>query len=65
MRNSFKSGLFTLAIAVSISSCGDGDRANRGSKPDSEKTAIDTASKTIDTAKKAAVDTAKKDSVKK
>ena len=64
MRNSFKFGLLALAIAASISSCGDGDRANHGSKPDSEKTAIDTASKTIDTAK-AAVDTAKKDSVKK
>ena len=60
MRNSFKLGLLALVIVASISSCGDGDKANGSSK-----TPGDTVSKAIDSPKKATIDTVKKDSVKK
>lgn len=60
MKNSFKIGFLALAIIISVSSCGDGDRASSGLKIDTNKTGGDTSKKTIDTVKKAAIDTAKK-----
>jgi len=62
MKNSFKIGLLFLVVAVSISACGDGDRAGSVSKIDTPKTAIDTTKKD---ASKTAIDTAKKDTAKK
>jgi hypothetical protein len=59
MRNSFKLGLIALVITAPISSCGDG-----GKTTGSSKTPVYTASKTIDSAKKATIDSVKKDSVK-
>jgi hypothetical protein len=58
MRNSFKLGLLALTVSVTVLACDP-------PKTTSEKTPADSASKTIDTAKKAAIDSAKKDSVKK
>ena len=58
MRNLFKTGLFALAVSVTVLAC-DPPKTN------SEKTPVDTASKTIDTSKKAAIDSTGKDSVKK
>ncbi len=65
MKNSFKIGLLALVITISVSSCGDGDKAASGSKIDTGKTAIDTSKKIVDTTKKATVDTGKKDTTKK
>ena len=60
MKNSFKIGLLALTIAIAVSSCGDGDKAASGSKTDTNKAGVDTAQKSIDTAKKAGIDTVKK-----
>ncbi|MGZ3765464.1 MAG: hypothetical protein ACXVB0_04690 [Mucilaginibacter sp.] len=60
MKNSLKITFLALIIAVSVASCGDGDKANSTTKIDTGKTAIDTSKKTIDTSKKTAVDTTKK-----
>jgi hypothetical protein len=60
MKNSFKIGFVALAIAIVVSSCGDGDKAASGSKIDTKKGGVDTSQKSIDTAKKAAIDTVKK-----
>ena len=68
MKNLLKIGLLATAVMFSISSCSScGNKGKDGSveKIDTSKTAIDTTQKTIGTAKKAATDTAKKDSLKK
>lgn len=59
MKNSFKIGSLILGIAVSALAC-DPPKSAPTNTPDSNKTAIDTSKKNIDTAKKAAVDTVKK-----
>jgi hypothetical protein len=68
MKNLFKSGILVLVIMVSISSCSsceNKDKTTSVPKMDSPKTTIDTTQKITDTTKKAAIDTTKKDSVKK
>ena len=64
MKNSFKIGVLAAALIVTISSCGDGDRASH-KIIDTNQKAIDTTQKAIDTSKKAGTETVKKDSVKK
>ena len=68
MKNLFKSGILVLGIMVSISSCsscGNKNKTTSDPKVDSPKTNIDTTQKITDTTTKAAIDTTKKDSVKK
>jgi hypothetical protein len=65
MKNLLKIWALPLIIGVSIVAC-DPPKGKQESAPvDSNKTAIDTAQKTIDTTKKAGPETIKKDSVKK
>ena len=57
MKNSLKAGLLALIVAFSVSAC-------EPSKGKVNQTAIGSPQKSIDTSK-AAIDTAKKDTVKK
>ena len=65
MKNLAKSGLLILSIAMTALACDPSKGASNKSPEDSGKAKIDTAGKKIDSAKKAAVDTTKKDSAKK
>jgi len=68
MKNLLKIGVLAAAVMFSISSCsscGNKGKSVTEEKVDSPKTTIDTTQKAIDTAKKAEVETAKKESVKK
>ena len=65
MRNSFKSGIVALIVSVTISACGPAKPGSAKPPVDSNKSAVDTPQKIVDTARKAATDTVKKDSVKK
>ena len=65
MRNSFKLGIVVLIVSITVSACDPAKPGSAKSPVDSNKLAIDTPQKIVDTAKKAATDTVKKDSVKK
>ena len=60
MKNSFKIGFVIVGIAVSALACDPPKTNSNTTPPDSEKAKIDTSQKSIDTAKKAAIDTVKK-----
>ena len=60
MKNSFKIGFLIVAIAVSALACDPPKTNSNTTPPDSGKAKIDTSQKSIDTAKKAAIDTVKK-----
>jgi len=59
MKNTFKLGFLALVLAISVASCGDGDKG-KTSSPDSLAAKVDTTAKK-DTAKAVA---AKKDTTK-
>ena len=65
MRNSFKLGIVVLFVSVTVFACDPAKPGSAKSPVDTNKSAIDTPQKIGDTAKKAATDTIKKDSVKK
>ena len=68
MKNSFKIGVLSAAIMLSISSCSsceNKDKNTEDSKIDTAGKTIVTPQKTIDTTKKAGSDTTKKDTIKK
>jgi hypothetical protein len=68
MKNLLKVGVAALAIAMSAagcSGCGEQGKNNPVTKIDTNKESVDSPATKIDTAKKASIDSVKKDSVKK
>lgn len=65
MKNLAKSGLLILGIAIAVTACDPTKGSATKSPVDSGEVKIDTANKKIDSAKKAGVDTVRKDTTKK